>query len=322
MKKIATILLAALVTCSVMFAGGSKDAGQKRVVFIARSMADMFPAWMAKSMEADMKTGKHNFKLEILDAQANDMRQNELIENAITNKYDVIIIQPNDTEASKPGIQKVINAKIPVILTNPRSTDPAILNNSNSVDADPYEQGAVVARYALTQIPQGARVVVFRGPDGNLHSVERRRAWKQEFFDKRPDVQIFREDSAHWMNDEAMKFMEDWVQASGARAIDAIVSMNDNMAMGALEAIKDNPAYGKIQAYGVDGDEGAAILIKSGRLTATAFQNANDLSIRILQMADDILSGKQTGYVNTDILCPLYTKDNVDELLAVHAGNK
>jgi inositol transport system substrate-binding protein len=270
-------------------------------------------------MQAEMAAGKHpTIDLQIQDAQSNDMRQNELIENAITNKYDILIIQPNDSEAEKPTITKAANAKIPIILTNPRIPDKAIMDITNSVDADPYEQGAIVARYALANIPQGARVVVFRGPDGNMHSVERRRAWAQEFFAKRPDVQIFREDSAHWMNNEAMDFMEDWVQASADKAIDAVVSMNDNMAMGALEAVKDNPAYKTMQAYGVDGDAGAALLIQEGRLTATAFQNANDLAARILQMVDDIASGKQTSIVNTDITCPLYTKENVDGLIAIH----
>jgi hypothetical protein len=37
-------------------------------------------------------------------------------------------------------------------------------------------------------------------------------------------------------------------------------------------------------------------------------------------MCDDIISGKQpkSPTVNTDIQCPLYTKDNVAELIAVH----
>jgi inositol transport system substrate-binding protein len=149
-----------------------------------------------------------------------------------------------------------------------------------------------------------------------MHSVERRKAWKQEFFDKRPDVTIVAEDSGHWNKDEGMRFMEDWMQANPQ--IDAVVSMNDNMAMGAIEAVKGNSQFDNLLVYGVDGDAAAALLIQEGRMTATAFQNADELAKQNMKLANDILTGKVSGVVNTDIVCPLYTKDNIAELIAVH----
>ncbi|MDR0908388.1 MAG: sugar ABC transporter substrate-binding protein [Spirochaetaceae bacterium] len=328
MKKLMSLIVALTLIGGAAFAAGQKavdspvvNGEKKRVVFIARGMADIFPALIAKCMQDEMTEGKHPlFTLEIQDAQSNNERQNSLIGQALRDKYNILVIQPNDSEAEKSAILEAAGTGVPIILTNPRIPEQALMDITNSVDADPYEQGAVVARYALNTIPQGARLVVFRGPDGNMHSVERRRAWQEEFFDKRGDVEIFREDSAHWMESEAIDFMKDWVQSSGDKPIDAVISMNDSMALGALQAVKDNSAYDKMQAYGVDGDAGAALLIRDGRLTATAFQNANDLAARILQMCDDIISGKQPlkPTVNTNITCALYTKDNVAELIAIH----
>lgn len=317
MKRICVIALTLIMAFStVVFAGGGSDkSGAKRVVYIARAQADLFAAWLANSIKEEAKKYP-NIKVDVVDGQADDAKQNALIENAITNKYDLIILQPNDSEAQKPYIQQAVNAKIPVIITNPRIPDDVIMKITNSVDADPYEQGAAVARYALNLIPQNAKVVVLRGPDGNLHSVERRRSWKQEFFDKRPDVTIVAEQSGHWNKDEGMRYMEDWVQANPQ--IDAVVSMNDNMAMGALEAVKGNAKFNKLLAFGVDGDAAAALLIQEGRMTATAFQNADELAKKNMELANDILSGKVTSIVNTDIVCPLYTKDNINELIAVH----
>ena len=37
--------------------------------------------------------------------------------------------------------------------------------------------------------------------------------------------------------------------------IDAIISMNDNMAAGALEIVRDNVRFADILSYGVGGDE-------------------------------------------------------------------
>jgi inositol transport system substrate-binding protein len=317
MKRICVIALTLIVALStVVFAGPQgQGGGAKRVVYIARAQADLFAAWLANSIKEEAKKYP-NLKVDVVDGQADDAKQNGLIENAIANKYNLIILQPNDSEAQKPYIRKAVEAKIPVIITNPRIPDEAIMKITNSVDADPYEQGAVVARYALNLIPKNAKVVVLRGPDGNLHSVERRRSWKQEFFDKRPDVTIVAEQSGHWNKDEGMRYMEDWVQANPQ--IDAVISMNDNMAMGALEAVKGNAKFNKLLAFGVDGDAAAALLIQEGRMTATAFQNADELAKKNMELANDILSGKVTSIVNTDIVCPLYTKDNINELIAVH----
>jgi inositol transport system substrate-binding protein len=300
----------------MVFAGGGRDSGStKRVVYIARAQADLFAAWLANSIKEEAKKYP-NLRVDVVDGQADDAKQNAAIENAITNKYDLIILQPNDSEAQKPYIRMAVDAKIPIILTNPRVPDPAIMAVTNSVDADPYEQGAVVARLALNQIPQDAKVVVLRGPDGNLHSVERRRSWEQEFFAKRPDVTIVGEQSGHWNKDEGMRYMEDWVQANPQ--IDAVVSMNDNMAMGALEAVKGNSKFDSLLVYGVDGDAAAALLIEEGRMTGTAFQNADELARKNMELANQILTGAVTNIVTTDIVCPLYTRDNIAELIAVH----
>ena len=316
MKKALTLTLVLILAVSaVVFARGSSDSGTKRVAYIARAQADLFAAWLANSIK-DEASKYPNLRVDVQDGQADDAKQNGLIETAIANKYDLIILQPNDSEAQKPYIRRAVDAKIPIIITNPRIPDSAIMAVTNSVDADPYEQGAVVARYALDIIPQNAMVVVLRGPDGNLHSVERRRAWAQEFFAKRPDVRIVAEDSGHWNKDEGMKFMEDWVQANPQ--IDAVVSMNDNMAMGALEAVKGNARFNNLLVFGVDGDAAAALLIQEGSFTATAFQNADELARRNMELANAILTGSQTSILNTDIVCPLYHKGNIDELIAVH----
>jgi inositol transport system substrate-binding protein len=322
MKKIVVAALVLILAgTSMVFAGAGRQdgagaaGGKKRVVYIARAQADLFAAWLANSIKTE--SAKYpNLDVQVLDGQADDAKQNGLIETAIANKADIIILQPNDAEAQKPSVQKAVDAKIPVILTNPRIPDEAFMKITNSVDANPYEQAALVARLALTQIPQDGKVVVLRGPDGNMHSVERRRAWETEFFAKRPDVTIVGEQSGHWNKDEGMRYMEDWVQANPQ--IDAVCSMNDNMAMGALEAVKGNAKFANLLVYGVDGDAAAALLIEEGSFTATTFQNADELAKQNLKLANDILTGVVTGVVNTDIVCPLYTKDNVAELIAIH----
>ena len=307
LKKLGLAMLIALS----LAAGLSAQAKVYKVAYIARAQADSFAAWLANSVVDEAKKYK-NIDLKVFDGQANDDTENSLIENAITNKFDVIVIQPNNGESQRPYAVKVIQAGIFLITTNARI---AGIAGASSVDADPYLQAAVNARMALKQVPQNAKVVVIDGPPGNFHADSRRVSWQNEFFAKRPDVKIVGEQIAHWNKDEAMTYMEDWVQANPK--IDAIISMNDNMAAGALEVVKDKPAYKGILSYGVDGTAEACLLIKSGVMTSTCLQNAYDLATKILDTANKLVTG-QSGQINVDIDCPLVTKANVDTYIAMH----
>ena len=285
--------------------------GKIRVAYIARAQADSFAAWLANSIKEE--AAKYpNIVVDVFDGQANDDVENSLIENAIINKYDVIIIQPNNGEAQRPYAEKVVAAGIICITTNARI---AGIEGASSVDADPYKQAAVNAVAALEQIPQGANVVVLNGPPGNFHADERRRSWQVEFFDKRPDVKIVGEQIANWNKDEALSFMETWIQANDK--IDAVISMNDNMAAGALEATKGNPKFDNMLVYGVDGTAEACLLIKEGKMTSTCMQSAYDLSAKILDTVNKLVN-KEAEQIDTDIDNPLVTKENVDQYIEMY----
>jgi len=288
--------------------GTGNETKTYRIAYIARAQSDSFAAWLANAVKEEAKKYP-DIKLDVFDGQANDDKENSMIENAITNKYDLIIVQPNNGEAQRPYVEKIVQAGIFAITTNARIEG---IEGASSVDANPYEQAAVNARLALEQIPQNAKVVVLNGPSGNFHADERRRSWQIEFFDKRPDVEIVGEQIANWNKDEAMKYMEDWVQANDR--IDAVISMNDNMAAGAIEVVKDNPKFKDLLVYGVDGTAEACLLIKEGKMTATCLQNAFELAEKLLDTSYKLLTGKEKK-IDIDIGNPLITKDNVDEYI-------
>jgi inositol transport system substrate-binding protein len=291
----------------------TKDDGAKvfRVAYIARTQSDSFAAWLANEMKAAAKDYS-DITLDVFDGQADDEKENAAIENAITNGYDAIIVQPNNGEAQRPYVEKIVEAGIIAITTNARI---AGIEGASSVDADPYKQAAVNAALALEQVPQNGKVVVLNGPSGNFHADERRKAWQAEFFDKRPDVTIIAEDIASWNKDEAMAFMEDWQTANGQ--IDAIISMNDNMAAGALEVVADPT---KILSYGVDGTAEACLLIQEGKMTSTCLQSAIDLAKLNMESVHKLLTGEET-LINVDIEEVLITKDNAGDFVEMYKAS-
>jgi inositol transport system substrate-binding protein len=316
----AALTLATVSACSVTTGtpgddnssgGDGEQKDSYRVAYVARAQVDSFAAWLANEMKAEAEN-YDDITLDVFDGQADDEIENRMIENAIANQYDAIIIQANNAEAQRPYIEQAVSAGIVTITTNPRVEG---IEGASSVDANPYEQGAVVARLAVEQVPENAKVVVLNGPGGNMHSTERRKAWEEEFFAKRTDVQIVGEDIANWNKDEALTLMEDWSLSNPD--IQAIISMNDNMATGALEAVKGKSGFEEIQAYGVDGTAEAALAIEAGEMTATSLQDAKELAQLNMKTVHDLLTGAEEK-VDTDVGNPLITKDNASEFVEMY----
>jgi len=299
---------------------------------VARASADTFAAWLTSEMKKEA-ANYDNIELTCVSGEGDDNKENGLLEDCVTKKYDLVIVQSNNNGAQAPYVQKLIEANIPVITTNPTthqrdldgSDDDSVMKGTGTVDANPIMQAKVGADRAVTEVPQNANVVVLNGPSGNYHADKRREAWTQYFFDKRPDVKILYEDYANWNSDEALTLMESWVQ-SGTH-IDAIISMNGNMAAGAIEAIRENSDYivdGKpnFLAYGVDGTAQGCLLIKEGLLTSTALQSAADLAKKNMEYADKVVKGEMAVTdVNDYVDAPEINADNVEQYIQMYIDN-
>lgn len=310
LKKWLVAAVAAAIATFGAAGAGLAEAAKYRVAYIARAQGDSFAAWLANAVKSEVKKYP-DMSVTVFDGQSRSDLIESHIENAVQNKFDLIIIQPYDPAIEINPVKKAMAKGMKFIATNPKFTDDSV----PSVDANPYQQGAENAKLALTQIPKNAQVVVLLGPAGNPHSMGRREAWQKEFFDKRKDVKILDEQIANWNKDEAMRLTEDWVQSHPK--IDAVISMNDNMAAGAIEAIKGSGAKTFPLVYGVDGTAEACLLIKDGKMTSTTLQNANALAEKSVKMAHEMLTDDPKDLHDT-IQAELITKDNVDKYIDLH----
>ena len=286
-----------------------KNGKNYRIAYIARAQGDSFAAWLADAVVKESKKYPDT-QVTVFDGQSKNELIASHIENAVTNKYDLILLQPLDSEAQVAPVKDAVKAGIKVVTVNNRVNDPSI----PAVDADPIQQAEVNATLAIKQVPQNAKVVVLMGPAGNMHSDKRREGWKKHFFDQRKDVKIVGEQIANWNKDEGMRLMEDWSQSNSR--IDAVISMNDNMAAGALEAVKGSGKPFPL-AYGVDGTAEACLKIKSGEMTSTSLQSAYALAELSVKMSHDLLTGQKVATPQF-ITAELITKDNVDKFIQMH----
>lgn len=311
-KKLALCLAGALMFASASVwsqAPAPKNGKNYRIAYIARAQGDSFAAWLADAVVKESKKFPDT-QVTVFDGQSKNEVIASHIENAVTNKFDLILLQPFDSEAQIDPVKDAVKAGVKVVTVNNRVNDPSI----PAVDADPVQQAEVNAQLAVKQVPKNGKVVVLMGPAGNMHSDKRREGWQKFFFDQRKDVQIVGEQIANWNKDEGMRLMEDWLQAHPK--IDAIISMNDNMAAGALEAVKGSGTAFPL-AYGVDGTAEACLMIKDGLMSSTSLQSAYALAELAVKMSHDLLTGKRISSPQF-IVAERITKENVDRFIQMH----
>ena len=311
-KKGLAMLMAtvAVIPVGAGFTVKAESNEKYEVAFIVRNAADSFVARIINSFEEEAKNYDDLFSLEILDAQADSDKQNSLIETCITKGYDCIIVQPNDGDLQKPYCEQVLNAGIKLITTNAGIRE---IEGGSWVDANPYEQGEVLAKLATENAPENARVVMMSCNPGNLHTESRLQAYKDVFLGEREDVELLAEKITD-RADEAtfMATMEDWVQSFGK--IDVVMTIGDTLALSAYEVVKDDDTYKDTQYYGVDGLPESLLAIKRGHMTATVMQDTDEMAQLNLEAAAKLLKGEEE-VIESEMEAILITADNVDEYL-------
>jgi len=326
-KKIITLLLVlamvlSLAACSSAASSGTTNAqattagaatGKFKVAYIARTQSDAFAAELCNQFTEQAKTYSDTFTLDVFDSLGDSEKQNSLIEDCITKKYDCIIIQPNDGELQRPYCQKVLDAGIFCITTNAAIRD---LKGASWVDGDPYAQGKMIMDVAVKEVPQGATVAVMNCLPGNYHTTQRYAAIKDLFLDVRSDIKVVADQMMEEASEaSAMTAMEDWAQSYGK--IDALLATADVLGLGGYEAVKDNASFKGMQVYSVDCLAKTVLNIKDGVYTAAVYQNPPAIAAANLEAAFKLLTKAETE-VTASVDSILCTKDNVDKFIQMY----
>ena len=302
----ATLVLAALGL------GGCKKSEPRQAgeIFIGYSSRDMSAEYTAKLSEAIVAQGKaRNVRLVLVDAQADAQKQISQTENFISQKVDVIILNPCEFEASSPAVERAKAAKIPVVNVNSvtKATPDAYVGSND-------EEAGVMAMEAIAQKLNGkGNVLMIHGIMGQSAQLQRD-AGAHRVLAKYPQLKLLDQQTAGWDRAKAMALTENWLQAHRGN-FQAIFAQNDEMAMGALLALERAGAKKEVFVIGVDAIAQALTAVKEGRLDATVFQDAEGQGHGAVDLAIKI--AKKEPF-EKDVLIPfqVVTRQNVDQFLA------
>ena len=307
-----TILAAGSLTIlQLLMSGCGKTAVRKEgeilIGFSSRDLSAEYTAKLSEGIVEYAKT-KPGVKLVMVDAQSDAQKQVSQSENFVSQKVDVIILNPCEVEASSPAIERAKAAKIPVVNVNSETkAKPDAFVGSNDEDAGHLAMEAIASK-----LNGQGNVLMIHGIMGQSAQIQRE-AGARQVLAKYPNLKLLDHQSASWDRAKAMTLTENWIQAHKGK-FQAIFAHNDEMAMGALLALERAGLKKEVFVIGVDAIAQALAAVKEGRLDATVFQDAIGQAHGAVDTAVQIA---RKAPVQESVMIPfkLVTPENVDDFL-------
>jgi ribose transport system substrate-binding protein len=261
---------------------------------------------VAQREQVEEGARKYGLKLVYLDGQNQAAKQVRDIEDLVTRKVDLIIIATWFAEAITPAVREVNRAGIPIVVLS--SDLVGGVDYTTHIWTDSLETGREVGRAVVKALGGKGRVVQIEGKPGSVVNQQRGRGFR-EVLEREKDVKIVAHAIANYERVQALKAMEDILQAHPK--IDAVYAHNDDMALGIMQAFREAGRKGEARIYGVDGIQVEALqAILDGEMTASWLYLP--LGSEGIELAVRILSGKT---LPRQILLPspMITRNNVLE---------
>ena len=308
--------------------GSAAPASDLRVGVFYYNYADAYISTVRTAMDAELDA--LGVEYQNFDGQTNQANQMDQINTAITDGYNLLIVNIVEN-ASPDAAQNVVDAAsaqgIPVIFFN-RDFDASVLQSyedSAFVGTDPAEAGHMqgqaigeylVANYDAVDLNGDGEIsyVMFKGQEGNpeaeyrtQYGVEDADAILEEagkpalkFYDDSNTDKYLVDTTGAWSAQAATDYMNTILgqyNDGNGNMIELVIANNDGMAEGAIAALQTvgyNVEGGDktIPVYGVDALASAVEKIDAGIMTGSVKQDGEAMAATIATLVQNVIDGE------------------------------
>ncbi|NLL67240.1 MAG: sugar ABC transporter substrate-binding protein [Clostridiaceae bacterium] len=263
------------------------------------------PFFKALNRGIESVISENGDKLITLDPQSDVEKQIICVEELISQKVDLIFLNPIDWKTIKPALEEAKKADIPVIIVDNPAFDEDLVENT--IASDNYNAGVLVAKDMMKRKSEG-NIAILDFPLAKS-AIDRVNGFKDTIAGN-DNFKIVAIESSDGILEKAMPVMEKIINTY--ENIDIVFGHNDPTAIGAIAALEHLGKKEGVLVYGVDGSSEAIELIEAGIMTATVAQFPLEIGIIAARDAYRILEGQM---VESSIKVPvkLVNSDNVKD---------
>ncbi|MGX9423953.1 MULTISPECIES: substrate-binding domain-containing protein [Bradyrhizobium] len=205
--------------------------------------------WIKQQQAGIEETAKkYGLKTVVYDANDQPAKQVRDIEDLLVRNVDIIIISTYYAEAVTPAVKQINEAKIPiVVLSSPLAGG---VDFACHLATDTMATSRSASEYYVKKLGGKGLIAQIEGKPGSVINQQPGKGWR-EVIEKHPDIKIIGHIVANYDRTQAIKGMEDLLQAN--KQIDAVYCHNDDMALGAARAAKEAGRKDQMWFTGYDG---------------------------------------------------------------------
>lgn len=305
LKFLATAASAALLTAGAGLTPAMAEG--LKIGFSQVTLQSPFYVQLKNGAEAAAEAGGDT--LIFLDANGDVSKQNNDIQDLITQGVDAIIINPVNPDAVVPSLEAADAAGIPVITVDRSVREGIVVAHigRDNVAMGSMVGEAVKARLAADGI-ENAKIIEIQGDAGGAVMMDRRDGFHNAM--EGSGHEIIAGPYAEYIRANAVVAMQDLLQSNAD--VDVVYAHNDDMALGALQVLQES-GRDDVLVAGVDGlSEALEVMSTGGNYVATALNDPQYLGDVTIQVARQAIAGSDVPEF-VDAGSKAVTKDNVDE---------
>lgn len=258
------------------------------------------PFFVKESSTAEETAKAMGFQVISQEAREDVQEQSNQIDQFITSGVDFIVIDPVDSDAIGPAVQRAVAAGIPVV-----GIDSVTKNASASVTTNNVQAGEVSCTSLAEQLGGSGEIAILHGTP--ISSVDDRVTGCKNVLAKYPDIKIVAEQRGNNSRDAALPLANDILTANPG--ITGMFAINDPTAAGVELAAGQKGM--KITITSVDGAKAAVDTITSGgMITATAAQDPAALAKQGVEIGAGLAKGQKPAQDLVELPTQLIDKSN------------
>lgn len=308
-RTILTRIAFAVSTLSLAAGLGPSTAQAEglKIGFSQVTLQSPFYVQLRNGAEAAAKAGGDT--LIFLDANGDVSKQNNDIQDLITQGVNALIINPVNPDAVVPSLEAAKAAGIPVITVDRSINGEGVTAH---IGRDNKAMGKLVGEAVVKKLAdagvQGAKIIEIQGDAGGAVMMDRRDGFHAAI--EGSGHTIVEGPYAEYIRSNAVTAMQDLLQAN--TDVKVVYAHNDDMALGALQVLTENNRS-DVLVSGVDGLSEALQLMESGgNYVATALNDPQYLGDVTIQVAREAAAGREVPDF-VDAGTKLVTPENVSE---------
>ena len=281
-----------------------------KAIFIA--MDSMDEHWLKLTRGASQQAAKLkiDFNNSAPAGKVDAAQQIAIMEDAITAKYDIILLAALNAEALVPVVNKAKAAGIKVILVD------SPIGAAGQYDAFIRTDNAAAARQAADELAKAiggrGKVAIVNAQAGAGTTMIRENEFKARMQAQYPNIQIVGTQYSDGDVAKAMNITQDFMRAHPD--LKGIYACNEGSTVGVGQAVKQANQSGKIIVVGWDKSARCVPLIMDGTILGVMVQNPAAMGSKGIQAGVDLLNGKALKNKDEDSGCTFGTRKNIASL--------